>query len=54
MLDHPVEAMRMANAARAHIGNRFTPEVLGRDLTEVYDIALRMASGRGGASVVTS
>ena len=54
MLDHPVEAMRMANAARAHIGDRFTPEVLGRDLTEVYDIALRMASGRGGASVVTS
>ena len=33
LLDHPEEAARMAAAAREHIGDRFRPEVLGRDLT---------------------
>jgi glycosyltransferase involved in cell wall biosynthesis len=42
LLDHPAEGARMAEAARAHIGDRFSPEVLGRDLTEAYDVALRV------------
>ncbi len=46
LLDHPVEAARMAEAARAHIGDRFSPEVLGRDMTESYDVALRVARHR--------
>lgn len=48
MLSHPGEALRMAEAARSHIGNRFTAEVLGRDLTEVYDSALRLVDGSRG------
>jgi glycosyltransferase involved in cell wall biosynthesis len=44
MLDHPADAQRMASAARAQVGQRFRPEVLGRDLMEVYEIAL----GRAG------
>src|SRR5215212_3344056 len=46
LLDHPDEGERMAEAARAHIGDRFSPEVLGRDLTEAYDVALRVARDR--------
>ena len=41
LLDHPDEGARMAEAARAHIGDRFSPEMLGRDMTEAYDVALR-------------
>jgi len=41
LLDHPAAGARMAEAARAHIGDRFSPEVLGRDMTEAYDVALR-------------
>jgi glycosyltransferase involved in cell wall biosynthesis len=41
VLDHPAEAARMAAAARIHVGNRFQPEALAEDLTEVYEIALR-------------
>jgi hypothetical protein len=36
----------MAGAARAHIGDRFRPEVLGRDTMEAYEVALRAASTR--------
>jgi glycosyltransferase involved in cell wall biosynthesis len=46
VLDHPDEAARMAAAARLHVGDRFRPEVLGRDLTEAYEIALRHAGER--------
>jgi glycosyltransferase involved in cell wall biosynthesis len=46
MLDHPAEAARMANAARAHIGDRFTPAVLARDMAEAYEVALRAAHPR--------
>jgi glycosyltransferase involved in cell wall biosynthesis len=46
LLDHPAEAARMASAARAHIGDRFRPEVLGRDLMEVYETARQLASAR--------
>jgi glycosyltransferase involved in cell wall biosynthesis len=44
MLDHPAEAARMAAEARRHIGDRFTPAALARDMTEAYDVAL--GSGR--------
>ena len=50
MLSHPGEALRMAEAARSHIGNRFTAEALGRDLTEVYDSALRLVDASRGAT----
>ena len=44
VLDHPGEAARMADAARAHIGSRFRPEVLGQDLDEAYQIAVRISA----------
>jgi glycosyltransferase involved in cell wall biosynthesis len=40
LLSHPEEAARMARRAAASLGQRFRPETLGRDLTEVYDLAL--------------
>ena len=40
LMDHPAEGARMALAARTHLGNRFHPEVLGRDLSETYQLAL--------------
>ena len=40
MLDHPEERARMAASASAHLGDRFHPRVLGRDLTETYELAL--------------
>ncbi len=40
MLDHPDEGKRMASAARAQLGDRFHPAVLGRDLAETYELAL--------------
>ena len=44
VLDHPGEAARMAAAAREHIGSKFRPEVLGRDLDEAYEIAMRVSA----------
>jgi glycosyltransferase involved in cell wall biosynthesis len=43
-LDHPDEAARWARAARTHIGDRFQPAVLGRDLADSYRIAVRLAA----------
>jgi glycosyltransferase involved in cell wall biosynthesis len=40
LLDHPSEGSRMSLAARSQLGDRFDPEVLGRDLTETYELAL--------------
>lgn len=40
VLDHPDEGARMAGAARENIGDRFHPAVLGRDLSETYELAL--------------
>jgi glycosyltransferase involved in cell wall biosynthesis len=51
VLDHPAEGARMAAAARAHIGARFRPQVLGEDLMEVYALALRLTSPRVGSLV---
>ena len=41
-LDHPREATRWARAARAHIGDGFRPEVLGRDLAECYESVVEL------------
>jgi glycosyltransferase involved in cell wall biosynthesis len=46
MLDHPIEAARMAEAAHAHIGGRFRPDVFARDLTEAYELAVRFGRQR--------
>jgi glycosyltransferase involved in cell wall biosynthesis len=40
LLDHPGDGSRMALAARTQLGDRFSPEVLGRDLAETYEMAL--------------
>jgi glycosyltransferase involved in cell wall biosynthesis len=40
LLDHPDEGARMARAARTQLGDRFDPAVLGRDLAEIYELAL--------------
>jgi|SRR5215213_3000127 len=48
LLENPDDAARMAAAARAHIGDGFRPEVLGRDLMESYAIALRSGRARRG------
>lgn len=40
LLDHPAEGSRMSLAARSQLGDRFDPEVLGRDLSETYELAL--------------
>ena len=53
VLRNPAAGLRMARAARAHIGGRFTADVLGRDLTEVYESALQIASTRAAAQGVT-
>jgi glycosyltransferase involved in cell wall biosynthesis len=47
LLEHPDDGARMAAAARAHIGDGFRPEVLGRDLMQSYAIALRATAARG-------
>jgi glycosyltransferase involved in cell wall biosynthesis len=45
LLDEPEHAAAMAKAARAHIGERFQPEILGEDLTEIYEFVLRDQRG---------
>lgn len=46
MLDHPAEAARMAEAARAQIGEQFRLDLLGQELAEMYELALGFASTR--------
>lgn len=46
MLDHPAEAARMAEVAQRQIGEQFRADVLGRELMDVYDTALRLAAPR--------
>jgi glycosyltransferase involved in cell wall biosynthesis len=43
MLDQPQDAARMAAAARDHIGEQFRADVLGEELMDVYETALRLA-----------
>jgi glycosyltransferase involved in cell wall biosynthesis len=47
MLDHPNHAARMAQAARIRIGEQFRPDLLGQELVDVYETALRLAGTRG-------
>jgi glycosyltransferase involved in cell wall biosynthesis len=41
LLDHPEEAAQLAAEAHLRLGDRFRAEALGRDLTAVYELALR-------------
>jgi glycosyltransferase involved in cell wall biosynthesis len=50
LLDNPEVGARMAAAARAHIGDRFRPEVLGRDLDEIYELAVGFGAARRAAA----
>ena len=50
VLDHPDEGARMAAAARDHLGDRFQPAVLGRDLAETYELALNGSAPIGKRS----
>jgi glycosyltransferase involved in cell wall biosynthesis len=51
MLDHPLEAARMAAAARAHIGEQFRSDLLGEELMEAYEQARRFSSARDAHAV---
>lgn len=46
LLDHPKEAARMAAAARSHVGKQFKADVLGEELLDAYETALRLPSRR--------
>jgi glycosyltransferase involved in cell wall biosynthesis len=46
LLDHPQDAARMAAAARSHVGEQFRSDVLGEELLDVYETALRPPSRR--------
>jgi glycosyltransferase involved in cell wall biosynthesis len=48
MLEHPVEAARMAATARTQIGEQFRTDLMGRELMEVYEVARGFASLRNG------
>jgi glycosyltransferase involved in cell wall biosynthesis len=45
-LDNPAQAARMATAAQAAIGEQYRSNVLGAELTDVYETALRLAMPR--------
>jgi glycosyltransferase involved in cell wall biosynthesis len=49
VLDHPVQGARMARRARSHVSERFRSEVLGRDLTEVYEEVVELTAPSPGA-----
>jgi glycosyltransferase involved in cell wall biosynthesis len=53
LLDHTEEGARMVEAARAHVGDRFRAEVLGDDLAEGYEIAVRDSLARRAASATS-
>ena len=46
MLDNPADAARMAAAARSRIGEQFRSDLLGQELIETYETALRLAGTR--------
>jgi hypothetical protein len=46
MLDNPADAARMAAAARSRIGEQFRSDLLGQELIETYETALRLAGKR--------
>ncbi len=51
LLDHPSEGSRMAAEARVQLGDRFDPEVLGRDLAETYEMALTSSTRTSSKSL---
>jgi glycosyltransferase involved in cell wall biosynthesis len=53
MLDNPAEAAHMAEAARIHIGEQFRSDVLGRELADVYETALDLASAGAPVGVAS-
>ena len=54
MLDHPADAARMAAAAREAIGEQYRSNVLGQELTDVYETALRLARPRVAKTEVSA
>lgn len=50
VLDHPAQGARMARRARSHVSERFRSEVLGRDLTEVYEEVVELTAPSPGAN----
>jgi glycosyltransferase involved in cell wall biosynthesis len=50
LLEHEREAAAMAHAARGQLGDRFSPSVLGRDLTETYSAALGTPAPEAGVA----
>jgi hypothetical protein len=46
MLDNPADAARMAEAARSRIGEQFRSDLLGQELIETYETALRLGGKR--------
>ncbi|MDQ3086404.1 MAG: glycosyltransferase [Actinomycetota bacterium] len=46
MLENPASAARMAGVAQHQIGEQFRTDVLGSELMDVYDTALRLAAPR--------
>jgi glycosyltransferase involved in cell wall biosynthesis len=50
LLDHPDDAARMAATAREQIGEQFRTDLIGEELADVYETALRLAAtARRGA-----
>ncbi len=54
MLDNPDSAARMARAARTQIGDQSSQDVLGDELTEIYEAALRLPVRRKNSARVSS
>jgi glycosyltransferase involved in cell wall biosynthesis len=54
LLDHTEEAAQMAAEARLRLGGRFRAETLGRDLTAVYELALRRPAAMSPASLASA
>ena len=54
LLDHTDEAAAMASEARLRLGDRFRAESIGRDLTAVYELALRRPAARASATLASA
>jgi glycosyltransferase involved in cell wall biosynthesis len=54
LLDHTDEAAAMASKARLRLGDRFRAESIGRDLTAVYELALRRPPAMASATFASA
>lgn len=54
LLDHTDEAAAMASEARLRLGDRFRAESIGRDLTTVYELALRRPPAMASATLASA